>query len=157
MSFALDALHGLDLFHGSLGAEHFLFRKERVVVLADFNATERALRSARRENVSPAERETYLQNGRRADFSALGLILSALLRGDMPPRSTGHPDGGLTASLRLPEELAALRPCLEGLLGTGRNRAFERAEEVLVELMTVREVFPFDMRAGDPDNAPLLP
>lgn len=157
MSFALDALHGLDLFHGSLGAEHFLFRKERVVVLADFNATERALRSARRENVSPAERETYLQNGRRADFRALGLILSALLRGDMPARSTGHPDGDLTASLRLPEELAALRPCLEGLLGTGRNRAFERAEEVLVELMTVREVFPFDMRAGDPDNAPLLP
>jgi class 3 adenylate cyclase len=157
MSFALDALHGLDLFHGSLGAEHFLFRKERVVVLADFNTTERALRTARRENLSASERETHLQEGRRADFRALGLILSALLRGDTPARNGAQSDGGLTGSLRLPEELAALRPCLDGLLGTGRNRAFERAEEVLVELMTVREVFPFDMRAGDPDNAPLLP
>jgi hypothetical protein len=147
----------LDLFHGSLGAEHFLFRKERVVVLADFNTTERALRTARRENVSTSDREIYLQEGRRADFRAIGLILSALLRGDAATRNGGHPDGGLTASLRLPDELAALRPCLEGLLGTGRNRAFERAEEVLVELMTVREVFPFDMRAGDPDSAPLLP
>jgi len=157
MSFALDALHGLDLFHGSLGAEHFLFRKERVVVLADFNTTERALRAARQEKESASGRAADLQAGQRSDFRALGLILSALLRGETPARSVAHPDGDLTASLRLPEELSALRPCLEGLLGTGRSRPFERAEEVLVELMTVREVFPFDMRAGDPDSAPLLP
>lgn len=158
MSLALDALHSLDLCHGTLGAEHFLFRKERVVVLADFNATERCLAAGRPESPEIEDRDALLHAGRRADFRALGLIFSAMLRGDAPVRGAGRAVRDLSTSLRLPVELSPLKPCLEGLLGTGRNRPFERAEEVLVELMGLRDLFPFDVHASDADgSAALLP
>ena len=154
MSMALDALHGIDLFHGSLCAEHFLFRKERVVVLADFNATDRALAAVRRDQ-GVAQTETPLDAtaGRRADFRALGLILGAMLLGRAPGHGADHADHSRITSAALPIELSPLRPCLDGLLGKGEGRPFERAEELLVELMTLREVFPFDLRATDAESA----
>lgn len=153
MSLALDALHGIGLFHGSLCAEHFLFRKERVVVLADFDVTARALAAVRRDQgVGSEDSLDASADGRRADFRALGLVLAAMLLGKTPGHGADHADNDRLASTELPLELSPLRPCLEGLLGTGSGRPFERAEELLVELMTLRDVFPFDLRATDAES-----
>ena len=37
MCLALDAVHGIGIVHGALRPEHFLFREDGVLVLADFN------------------------------------------------------------------------------------------------------------------------
>ncbi len=54
---------------------------------------------------------------------------------------------------RLPLPLSPLQPCLDGLLGVGSAQPVECAEDVLVELLVVKEVFPFDFRRTEADGA----
>jgi len=162
MCLALDAVHDLGVFHGALRAEHFLFRQDRVLVLADFNVTERvndflgiaypgANGVARRRQmraVSPS--------GPHPDFQALGRILHAMLTGDTSIIAGTVDDwrgNKLFNATRLPLPLSPLQPCLDGLLGLG-SHSVERAEDVLVELLAVKEVFPFDIRPAETLDAP---
>ena len=55
---------------------------------------------------------------------------------------------------RLPLPLSPLQPCLDGLLGTGPGQPVDRAEDVLVELLAVKEVFPFNIRQADAAGVP---
>jgi serine/threonine protein kinase len=76
MCLALDAIHGLGITHGSLRPDHFLFRPDRVLVLADFNVTER---------VSDALGLAYpaasgIQRKRQARTAAPGSVRPALLQ-----------------------------------------------------------------------------
>ena len=54
-------------------------------------------------------------------------------------------------STRLPLSLSPLQPCLDRLLGVGDTAPIEWAEELLVELMSLRELFPFDVGLGMPE------
>jgi hypothetical protein len=53
----------------------------------------------------------------------------------------------LYRATRLPLTLSALQPCLDALLGVGSGDPTQRAEDVLVELLALKDVFPFDIRA----------
>ena len=162
MSLALDAFHALGMFHGALGPEHFRFRDSGVVVMADFNITARVLASLMPPGAQHAGDGAPLPDsaeGRRLDFKALGLMLCALL--DAVPAGTqltlATPAVQIEKLLRLPIELSPLRPCLDGLLGIGSTTPFDRAEGVLVELLALREVFPFDMRSEGVEGTSTLP
>lgn len=142
MALALDALHDLGLFHGGLRAEHYRFRDERVLVLTDFNVTSRVLALLARDGDDQAAGLDFAR-GARADFRALGLILLALLSTDsatvesalagrMPERAE---------ALHLPVQLSQIQPCLDGLLGVEGRKPFERAEEVLVEVLALKDIW----------------
>jgi serine/threonine protein kinase len=164
MCLALDAIHGLEITHGALRPEHFLFRPDRVLVLADFNVTERvsdALGLAYPAS-SGVRRHRQIRagaplSGARSDFQAMGKILHAMLTGDVSLSSNPEqePRGeSLFEVSRLPLPLSPLQPCLDGLLGVATAQPVECAEDVLVELLAVKEVFPFDFRQADADGAP---
>ena len=51
---------------------------------------------------------------------------------------------------RLPVQLSPIQPCLDGLLGVGNQVPVDQAQDVLIALMAVRDIFPFDMRAAAP-------
>jgi class 3 adenylate cyclase len=162
MSLALDALHSLGLFHGALGPQHFLFRDTGVVVLADFNVTAKVLHELMPEGAHSASDGmggviTDAASGRRRDFKALGLMLCALLDvlAEGAEVNLDTPPANIDRMLRMPIEITQLRPSLDGLLGCGPHPPFERAEEVLVELLALREVFPFDMRSEGPEGSSL--
>src|SRR5262245_3855093 len=87
MCLALDAVHDLGIFHGALRAEHFLFRQDRVLVLADFNVTERVSDSLGLAYTATGGLRKRLvrakvRPGAHSDFQALGRILLAMLTGD---------------------------------------------------------------------------
>lgn len=141
MSLALDALHDMGLFHGALRAEHFRFRDERVIVLADFNVTARVqalLAQGGEDNLTGLD----FGRGARADFRALGLILLALLSTD-----SGVVEDALagrmpkTEATRLPIQLSQIQPCLDGMLGVAGKKPFDRAEEVLVEVLALKDIW----------------
>jgi len=162
MSLALDAVHSLDLYHGALGPQHFLFRDTGVVVLADFNVTAKVLAElmpagARAASEAMAIATGDVAAGRRRDFKALGLMLCSLL-GVMPENTEfglDTPPEHIDRLLRLPIEITQLRSSLDGLLGIGPKPPFDRAEEVLVELLALREVFPFDVRSEGQEGSSL--
>jgi class 3 adenylate cyclase len=133
---ALDAIHALGLRHGALRAEHFRFRHDGILVLADFNATAHA-------SVSSGETPPLGESARQ-DFRAAGVILHAMLTGEAPPDEL--PGDRLHAAMRLPLSLSPLQPCLDGLLGGGAAPPLERAEDVLVELLALKHLFPFDIQ-----------
>lgn len=159
MCLALDAVHGIGLFHGTLRSEHFLMRDERVVVMADFNVTQRIQSALEARNAQLGNGALMsgvdFDDGRRADFKSLGLIFHALLSGEANHESelANLKTEELIGRSRLPISLSPLQPCLDGLLGLGSPRAFERAEEVLVELLALKEIFPFDSRPQDSERA----
>ncbi len=162
MCFAVDAVHGIGLPHGALHSGHFMLREDGVVVLADFNVQQRALDTL---SIARAAPEGASQTPPRAtgddaatirrDFRSLGLVLQGMLTADPTLAQTSNDISGptLEARTRLPIELSPLQPILDGLLGVGDQRPIERAEEVLVELLGLREVFPFDIRSGDAGRA----
>ncbi len=85
---------------------------------------------------------------RRQDFGALGRILWAMLRpatdgtgAESAPDTTDH---RTISAPRLPERLAALQALLDRLYGAGALPAFVDGAEVILELLRVRERFPFD-------------
>ena len=89
MCLALDAIHGTGIIHGALRAEHFLFRQDRVLVLTDFNVTERvsdalglAYPAGSGIDRKRQPRAAGAIRSLRADFEALGRILHAMLTGD---------------------------------------------------------------------------
>ena len=163
MCLALDAIHDIGMVHGALRAEHFHFRRDRVLVLADFNVTEHvsdALGLAYpvdgNPNARPAARNSAPLPRPRADFEALGKILHAMLTGEIA-RVSGTDNESqaddLHRATRLPLALSPLQPCLDGLLGTNTERSVDRAEDVLVELLALKDIFPFDIRLSDTDTA----
>jgi hypothetical protein len=80
-----------------------------------------------------------------------------MLTGDVSLSSNPEQEArgeGLFDVSRLPLPLSPLQPCLDGLLGVATAQPVECAEDVLVELLAVKEVFPFDFRQGDADGAP---
>lgn len=142
MALALDALHDLGLFHGGLRAEHYRFRDERVLVLTDFNVTSRVLSLLARDGDDNAPGLDFAR-GVRTDFRALGLILLALLSTDsatvesaLAARMPDRPE-----ALRLPVQLSQIQPCLDGLVGVAGRKPFERAEEVLVEVLALKDIW----------------
>ena len=165
MCLALDAIHGIGIVHGALQARHFLFRDDRVLVLSDFNTTERIgaslglLRSSTADTASggpalqePSRRELATA---RADFHSLGRILHEMLTGESTLTDGGA--GALFQSSRLPLPLSPLQPCLDGLLGIGSDQPFDTAEDIMVGLLALKEVFPFDIRHADVDSsAPVM-
>jgi serine/threonine protein kinase len=165
MSLALDAIHGIGITHSALRPEHFLFRHDRVLVLADFNVTQRVSEAlgiayptasniiARKPQAGTA---TPIAGPRR-DFEALGKILYAMLTGEAsaPTAPVDAWHGKVSFDLtRLPLPLSPLQPCLDALLGVGAGHPVECAEDVLVELLAVKEVFPFDFRQPGANGVP---
>jgi hypothetical protein len=161
MSLALDAVHALDLHHGALGPQHFLFRDTGVAVMADFNITAKVLAELMPEGARSASNAVPLMDsatGRRRDFKALGLMLCSLL-GILPDAAEvdlDTPPENIDRLLRMPIEITQLKPSIEGLLGIGAKPPFDRAEEVLVELLALREIFPFDVRSEGPEGSSLM-
>jgi len=49
---------------------------------------------------------------------------------------------------RLPLQLSPLQPCLDGLLGVGHSRPFQRARESLSELVAVKDLWSRPVFAG---------
>lgn len=162
MCLALDAIHSIGVVHGALLPEHFIFRQDRVLVLADFNVTARvsdALGLAHSGSTgapsSKPARAAHSSFNPRVDFEALGRILHTMLVGETVTLGSATDGGDKVLALpRLPLPLSPLQPCLDGLLGIGSVQPFERAEDVLVELLAVKEMFPFDIRHTDTDNSP---
>jgi|GEM_PF-1336263 len=164
MCMGLDAIHGLGIVHGALRARHFLFREDRVLVLADFNSTERlgaALGLAQtpgdaaggRGQAEPGEADGA---GKRADFHALGRIMHEMVTGETTLNARpleGAPAPDLFEASRLSLQLSPLQSCLDGLLGIGSEAPFECAGDVLVELIALKEVFPLDTRYSGGDGA----
>jgi serine/threonine protein kinase len=164
MCLALDAVHDAGIVHGALRAEHFLFRQDRVLVLADFNITEQVsdalgLAHPVSGNARPRPKAGPIAPppGPRNDFQALGKILHAMLIGEVSalasPEAELNPEQ-LRRSTRLPLGLSPLQPCLDTLLGIDPTRSVDRAEDVLVELLSLKDVFPFDIRLPDTHTAP---
>jgi len=163
MCLALDAVHGLGITHGALRPEHFLFRPDRVLVLADFNVSERVADAlglaAPLAHDFQRRRNTRILapvSGQRADFQAMGKILHAMLTGEVWSLN-GEQElrrEALSEATRLPLPLSPLQACLDSLLGIGAAQPVECAEDVLVELLAVKEVFPFDFRQAEPSGAP---
>lgn len=154
MCLALDALHDAGRYHGGLQPGHFLLREEGVVVLADFNVTEQIRESlGDQENPGTPLARTDLPEGIRRDFRALGEIFLQMIQpGDA--RETALrclPDQ--PGSPLLPLELSPLQRCVDGLLGSGDTTAFSTGEEVIIELLGLREVFPFDVRSAEVDGS----
>jgi len=159
MCLALDAVHGTGICHGALRAEHFLFRPDGVLVLTDFNVTERisdsmglAHPASDRIRSGRGRVSTPRVSGPEMDFRTVGRIFYAMLTGDVAPlqgqsdnQSTGDPSEGV----RLPLALSPLQRCLDGLLGAAPGQPGERAEHVLMELLALKEVFPFDIPRGE--------
>jgi hypothetical protein len=153
--FALDAIHAVGLAHGGLRAEHLMFRAGGVLVLADFNVSERVAESvglapARAAGVGTAQ---FGDLAVRADFRSAGRMLHAMLTGDLAlvqPVPEVWSEERLRQATRLPLALSQLQPCLDGLLGVGGGEPWRRAEDVLVELLALKDVFPFDIRESLP-------
>jgi class 3 adenylate cyclase/CheY-like chemotaxis protein len=164
MCLALDAIHGLGITHGALRPEYFLFRPDRVLVLADFNVTERvsdALGLAYPPAIDMQRRRQMRAvapiSGPRADFQAMGRILHAMLTGETSLSANTEQEQRsetLFDVSRLPLPLSPLQTCLDGLLGVGEGQPVECAEDILVELLAVKEVFPFDFRQAEAGGAP---
>ncbi len=149
MCLAIDAIHELKIFHGALRAEHFLFRDERVVVLADFNASAHVYASLT-EPHGDETTETQIAAGVRADLRALGLILLAMLSDDtaLAEKALGGTLVSLVEASRLPLQLSPLQPCLDGLLGVGPGKPFQRARESLTELVAVKDLWSRPVFSG---------
>jgi class 3 adenylate cyclase len=147
---ALDALHQAGIVHGNLRLEDFSFRDDGALVLTDFNVTQRIGALVRSPGRAIVRRSAPLrvEASPRADFVALGRMLHALLTGDRMAlgKLAAGDDAALERASRLPVQLSPIQPCLDGLLGVGHQAPVDQAQDVLIALMTIRDVFRFDMR-----------
>lgn len=149
---ALDALHQAGLVHGDLKLEHFSFRTDGALVLTDFNVTQRVAAALGLRENAPTGPLTP-----RTDFLALGRILHALLTGDrllLGPEFAAANPAELQRVSRLAVQLSPIQPCLDGLLGVGGQTPIDQAQDVLIALMAVRDVFPFDKRVPAVGRSP---
>jgi len=152
MCLAVDAIHDLGIVHGALRADHFLFRDERVVVLADFNASASVYASlADPEADAAGNMSADLAIGMRADLRSLGLVLLAMLSHDsaLIESALAGKVAKLAEASRLPLQLSPLQRCLDGLLGVGRTKPFERAQESLAELVSVKDLWSRPVFSGN--------
>jgi DNA-binding response OmpR family regulator len=146
MCIALDALHDVGIVHGSLQADDFAFRDDRVLVLAEFNVNDRVRAALGMDSAGFERRDRDFDNAGR-DLHALGRILYEMLVGialSTVPNSQQASTPELFRATRLPLSLSPVQPCLDRLLGVGSTAPIERAEDVLVELLSLKELFPFD-------------
>jgi class 3 adenylate cyclase len=155
---ALDTLHQAGVVHGNLKLEHFSFRADGALVLTDFNVTQRVGTSfgLRERPMARGPTPSRVDVAPRADFLALGKMLHALLTGDrmlLGAKFTVADDTELERASRLPLQLSPIQACLDGLLGVGGQVPVEQGQDVLIALMTVRDIFPFDMRAAPTRSA----
>lgn len=145
---ALDGLHAAGIVHGELSPDHFHFRADGALVLSDFNTSRRI---ERRLGETGAEGGQPRPARARDDFEAVGRILHALLTGDrmlLGPAYGASDAAEFERASRLPLPLSPIQPCLDGLLGVGGQAPIDQAQDVLVALMGVVELFPFDARAN---------
>ena len=150
MCLAIDAIHDLKIFHGALRAEHFLFRDERVVVLADFNASAHVYASLT-EPHGDETTDTQIAAGRARGPAGPGPHPAR----DAERRHGAGREGARPATLvslveasRLPLQLSPLQPCLDGLLGVGPGKPFQRARESLTELVAVKDLWSRPVFSG---------
>jgi len=155
MSMALDALHGEGVVHGALCAEDFLFREDRVIVLAGLGVARRAMEWWRLQELGAGAAHRVRTMGDpqrqampRQDFEALGSILFAMLTGSTAPRR-----GNETGSPLLPGALAGLQPLLDRLLGIGPRPPLTDGGDVIMELLRYRDTFPFTGATWDGRSA----
>ena len=159
MCLGVDAIHGAGIVHGALAADRFLFRKDGTVVLANFGITQRVARtlgvplhgveSEYVRYVAP-EQLTGLQPGPASDFYSLGVIFLEMLLGEQTVRAAGAGLGTAESQTRLtelPVQLSPLQPCVDKLLARDPGERVSSGEDVLVELLNVRNVFSFDFAA----------
>jgi hypothetical protein len=158
MCMAVDALHNAGIVHGSLQATDFSFRDDRVLVLAELNVNDRVRAALGMDNAG-FDRHARTFGDAGGDFRAIGRIFHAMLVGtaqstlpDSPQASTLE----LFRATRLPLSLSPVQPCLDRLLGVGSAAPIERAEDVLVELLSLEELFPFDTALGQLEGNPGL-
>jgi class 3 adenylate cyclase len=152
---ALDTLHQAGTVHGNLRLDQFSFRADGALVLTDFNVTDRVAAALGLQGNAHAGRSPAPGSAAkpRADFAALGRILHALVTGDrtlLGARLLTADTVELERASRLPVQLSPIQPCLDGLLGVGGQAPIDQAQDVLIALMAVRDLFPFDMRAPAP-------
>lgn len=162
MCMGVDAIHGIGIVHGALRARHFLFREDRALVLADFNATERLCAALglvqTPETAGGAQMDAGgdAGAGTRADYHALGRIMHEMITGETTLTAApleGAPALDLFEASRLALPLSPLQSCLDGLLGTGDEVPFESAADVLGALRALQEIYPFDARYAGADGA----
>jgi len=149
---ALDALHQAGLVHGDLKLEHFSFRADGALVLTDFNVPRRVAAALGLQEQAPA-----CPLSPRTDFLALGRILHALLTGDrlfLGPEFAAANPAELERRSRLAVQLSPIQPCLDALLGVDGQTAVDQAQDVLIALMGVRDIFPFDKRVPAVGRSP---
>lgn len=152
MCMAVDALHEAGMVHGALHADHFAFREDRVLVLADFNVGDR-LRAGAATDPEVVKRRDEHAGETISDLRAIGRIFHAMLVGTTLPaaaRSTQPSPTEVFRATRLPLALSPVQPCVDRLLGIGSAAPIERAGDVLVELLALKELFPFDAALGLP-------
>jgi CheY-like chemotaxis protein len=145
---ALDSLHQAGIVHGNLGPEHFLFRTDGSLVLADFNVTQRL--DAQFGAVDASHPRASSRQAPREDFAALGRIFHGLLTGErslLEERDAPMDAAHLHGASRLPLPLSPLQPIVDGLLGIAGEQALQQAPDVLRALSGVRALFPFDNRS----------
>jgi class 3 adenylate cyclase/CheY-like chemotaxis protein len=148
---ALDTLHQAGIVHANLRLEHFSFRTDGALVLTDFNVTSRvgALLGVQGRATARRSAPLPIAAAARADFLALGKMLHALLTGDrmlLGAKFVTANDNELERASRLPVQLSPIQSCLDGLLGVGNQAPVDQAQDVLIALMAVRDIFPFDLR-----------
>ena len=148
---AIDGLHQAGIVHGNLRLEHFSFRADGALVLTDFNVMQRVnvlLRFPVRTS-GPHSAGARAECTLRADFLSLGKMLHALLTSErtlLGAKFLTADEAELERASRLPVQLSPLQPCLDGLLGVGNQIPVEQAQDLLIALMAVRDIFPFDIR-----------
>jgi hypothetical protein len=137
---ALDALHFEGISLGTLHAEDVVLRDGNVAVVAGVCQVERALQ------VWPAgpAATPFTTEQAAHDFQLLGnLFTQMLLSPAASPRPSGRPQLISTLTPALPPPLVALQPLVSRLVGKNGKSGFTDGAEVVVELLSLKDRFPF--------------
>lgn len=138
MCMAVDALHDAGIIHGALQADDFAFREDRVLVLAEFNTSDRVRASLGLDSGGNQRQDAHFDHPGR-DLRAIGRIFHAALVGttlNATAMSQQTPPAEVLRATRLPLALSPVQPCVDRLLGVGNAPPIERAADVLVELLS---------------------
>ena len=155
MCMSLDAIHAVGIIHGTLSPNHFCCRTDGIIVLTNFGIVRRIARqlgvplpgsapeSAR--YIAP-EQLTGSEPGPTADFFSLGVMFLEMLLGEQPTRlaSSGAADQNQNIVPLLPVPLSPLQTCLDKLLAADPASRLSCGEDVIAELIAVRNTSLFD-------------
>ncbi len=149
----LMAAHLHDVVHRDLKPGNVLFRGDDTLAITDFGIAktldeERSLTSddvilGTPYYLSP-EQVRDGQIDQRSDLYSLGVLLYEMLSGQKPFQGDNVAmliDAHLHAPIpKLPQELMAFQPLIEGLLAKDPDERFQSAEEVLAAIDWVRPI-----------------